>query len=228
MKKTLTIVFNIVLNIILMPLRLVWSLTWVRYRQPIIDDLKQAQTHEIAFVLTVLIGVLFAVANMGVKADMIYIGFDVPPPSEYNWTLHRHVLAGDYNEYQYHWTDYAWNTYKDKEFMYMLATENGLFNHDKRSNVYKDILLFNNDGTPLLNADGTQAFKRVYEDSWGFCQIHRYYHSDKVNDPRFLTDPQWQMDTCYELFTGGTVFYGYKRYMKGGKYADTIRAKFNF
>jgi hypothetical protein len=82
----------------------------------------------------------------------------------------------------------------------MLATENGLFNHD-RIGVTKDV---------------------------GFCQISPYWHPDIVNNPRFLTDPQWQMDTCYELFTGGTVFYGYKRYLKGGKYADTIRAKFNF
>ncbi len=40
----------------------------------------------------------------------------------------------------------------------------------------------------------------------GFCQINDYWHRDKVNDSRFK-DEQWQMETCYRLWKGGTKFY---------------------
>ena len=120
------------------------------------------------------------------------LSFNVPVPKEYNWNIFRNVLVGNYNDYQYHWTNYAWNTFRDKEFMYMLASENGLYNHDRKSLVKG-------------------------EDSWGFCQIHRYYHPKIVNDPRFFTDPAWQLGECYRLFKGGTTFYGYNRFERGLK-----------
>lgn len=47
------------------------------------------------------------------------------------------------------------------------------------------------------------------ETSYGFCQIHSYYHPTIVNDPKFFTDPYWQLDKCWELYKGGTRFYGY-------------------
>lgn len=87
--------------------------------------------------------------------------------------------------------------------MYMLASENGLFNHDRRSLV-------------------------PGEDSWGFCQIHRYWHPKIVNDPRFLSDPAWQMDRCHELFSGGTVFYGYVKFQKDKKFREARKALFDF
>lgn len=127
--------------------------------------------------------------------------------SEATWEFPSHILAGDWNEYQYYWTDYAWNKYQDEQFMLMLSSENGLFNHDRQSLVVKD---------------------GIREDSWGFCQIHRYFHSDTVNDPRFFTDPAWQMDQCYNKFKGGTRFYGYDKIQAGGEFARARKALFNF
>lgn len=46
------------------------------------------------------------------------------------------------------------------------------------------------------------------ETSYGFCQIHSYYHPEIVKDPRFFSDPYWQLDKCWELYKGGTRFYG--------------------
>jgi len=93
----------------------------------------------------------------------------------------------------------------DKEFMYMLASENSLLNHDRRS---------------LVVTNG------IREPSYGFCQIHRGYHPQIVNDNRFWNDPEWQLEQCYRLWKGGTPFYGYDRYKKGGKFATIIRDKF--
>ena len=146
-----------------------------------------------------------------VQADWLTFNFSAPETVA-EWNIPSHVLKGSYNEYQYKWTDYAWNKYHDKEFMYMLASENGLFNHDRQSLVY--------------DSSGRR------EPSYGFCQIHRGYHPNIVNDPRFFSDPAWQMDKCYEKFTGGTVFYGYTRFKKsereGTEFARARKALFNF
>lgn len=71
----------------------------------------------------------------------------------------------------------------DLDFLATLNAENGLWDHRRRAT----------NGEP----------------SYGFCQIHTYWHSNIVNDPRFFTDPFWQLDKCWELYTGGTRFYGY-------------------
>ena len=47
----------------------------------------------------------------------------------------------------------------------------------------------------------------VREDSWGFCQVHRPSHPEIVGDPRFFSDPYWQLDECLRLFLGGTPMY---------------------
>ncbi len=47
------------------------------------------------------------------------------------------------------------------------------------------------------------------EDSWGFCMFNRIWHSKTVDDPRFFTEPAWQMQKCYEAYKGGTRFYGF-------------------
>lgn len=46
----------------------------------------------------------------------------------------------------------------------------------------------------------------VGEDSWGLCQIHRRWHADVVDDPRFFTDLDFQIEQCIEKFTTGTPF----------------------
>ena len=120
------------------------------------------------------------------------LNFNVEPPTENHWKLPyipRMELVGNYNEYQKHWTQVAWRiSGYDKEFMYMLKGENGLFNHDRQSLVYSN---------------------GVREPSYGFCQIHAGYHPKIVNDPRFFSDPEWQLQQCYRLWKEGTVFYGY-------------------
>jgi len=47
------------------------------------------------------------------------------------------------------------------------------------------------------------------EDSWGFCMFNRIWHSKTVDDPRFFTDPEWQMQKCWNAYKGGVRFYGY-------------------
>lgn len=71
----------------------------------------------------------------------------------------------------------------DIDFLSTLEAENGLWTHD-RVGVTGDI---------------------------GFCQISPYYHPEITNDPRFKSDPYWQLDRCLELYRGGTKFYGYDR-----------------
>lgn len=112
-------------------------------------------------------------------------------------------LIGDYTPEQRKWVQFAWQISHDKEFLYMLKAENGNFTPDRKSE---------NPG----------------EDSWGFCQINRKYHRDIVNDPRFFSDPSWQMQKCYDLFVGGTVFYGHKRVQKDWKFRNIVQSHFNF
>ena len=48
---------------------------------------------------------------------------------------------------------------------------------------------------------------KLYHD-YGFCQISNYYHPTITGDARFYTDWKWQIGKCYELYIGGTTFYG--------------------
>lgn len=68
----------------------------------------------------------------------------------------------------------------DLDFLSTLESENGLWTVD-RVGVTGDI---------------------------GFCQIAPQWHPHIVNDPNFY-DPYWQLDKCWELYQGGTRFYGY-------------------
>ena len=45
----------------------------------------------------------------------------------------------------------------------------------------------------------------------GFCQISPQYHAKITNDKRFFSDPYWQLDQCWQLYSGGTRFYGYDK-----------------
>jgi len=91
--------------------------------------------------------------------------------------------------------NYAWSISKDHDFIYMLEGENALWDFTRQSEVVKN---------------------GVREDSWGFCQIHRGWHPEIVNDKRFFTDWRWQMRECLRLWKGGTRFYGFdnKWYVK--------------
>ena len=83
---------------------------------------------------------------------------------------------------------YAYNLDDCKRgFVKMLVAENGSINPETQSKFVKN---------------------GIREDSWGFCQLHRQWHSDVVDDPRFFTDWKWQIDKCFEKYKGGTVFYG--------------------
>ena len=125
-----------------------------------------------------------------------------------SWSLNTMDLVGNYNDYQRHWMQIAWKiSNHDKHFMYMLKGENGLLNHDRQSMVYSN---------------------GVREDSWGFCQIFRRYHPDTVNDTRFFSVPEWQLEQCYNKWKSGTVFYAYERFKKDWKYKIKIKSHFKF
>lgn len=85
-----------------------------------------------------------------------------------------------------YWLQYAYNISDcDKGFISMLLAENGALDHTIQSYVVRD---------------------GVREDSHGFCQIHRQWHSEIVDDPRFMQQ-DWQLQQCLELYRGGTTFY---------------------
>ena len=104
----------------------------------------------------------------------------------------------DQSKYCYKWTaNDEQNQYvryaakisnNDLNFIATLDAENGLWKPDRQSNVW-------NNG--------------VREPSYGFCMIHRSYHPKIANDPRFFSDPYWQLDTCWRLYSEGTKMYGY-------------------
>jgi len=47
------------------------------------------------------------------------------------------------------------------------------------------------------------------EDARWFCQLHRSWHKDVVDDPRFWSDPYWQLEQCWNKYKGWTKFYWY-------------------
>jgi len=93
--------------------------------------------------------------------------------------LYRKVTA-DWDQNQY--VAYAAQiSNNDLDFLSTLDAENGLWTHDKVG----------------ITADV------------GFCQFAPQWHPDVVNDPRFKTDPYWQLDQCWKHYKEGTRFYGY-------------------
>ena len=115
-------------------------------------------------------------------------------------------LVGDYNAYQRKWMNEAWNLSHDKEFMYMLKAENGLLNHDRRHD-------------PSQNMVGVD---------WGFCGTNDVHNATVRNDPRFMTDPLWQLGECYRMFKGGTAFHAYKRTLREPDFRAIIQLHFIF
>ena len=68
-----------------------------------------------------------------------------------------------------------------------MEAENGSWDHKRQSNYVKN---------------------GIREQSYGFCQIHKYYHPEIVNNEKFFNDQEWQLQQCYKLYKGGTIFYG--------------------
>lgn len=105
------------------------------------------------------------------------------------------------------YVQYAWDISNgDMDFITTLEAENGLRNPQRQSEVRKN---------------------GVREDSRGFCQLHRAWHSAIVDDARFKTDPYWQLEQCYNKYLAGTKFYWYfvrhwleKRFSFDGTYVE--------
>lgn len=95
----------------------------------------------------------------------------------------KHTAGEDQNQYVRIAAEISNN---DKEFLAKLDSENSLWKIDRQSNV-------------VING--------IREPSFGFCQTHRGYHPEIVNDKRFFTDAKWQLEQCYKLFKGGTKMY---------------------
>lgn len=79
--------------------------------------------------------------------------------------------------------DYAWSISKSLDFVLTVEAESG-FNPNARN----------------VNRNGTV-------DS-GLTQINHYYHPQIVKDPRFK-DWKFQLEKGWQLYKGGTRFYGY-------------------
>lgn len=73
----------------------------------------------------------------------------------------------------------------DVDFIALLKGENGMFTMDRRSMI--------------IWANGHYDY--------GLCQINDWYHQDIVNDPRFKTSYEYQVEQCYKLYKWGTKFY---------------------
>jgi len=105
---------------------------------------------------------------------------------------------------QQEYIDYAWEISHDMNFLYMLKTENGQISPDRRS---------------MIKGKNGQY-------DYGFCQVNKGHNSGIVNDKRFFADWKWQMDQCWELFRGGTTFYGWKRFQNDAKFRASIKNSF--
>jgi hypothetical protein len=124
------------------------------------------------------------------------------------FVINQVELVGHYTDQQKKFVRYAYyiSNY-DKEFLYMLKAENGKLDPITQSACYEN---------------------GVREKSFGFCQIHQPSHTAIVNDPKFFTDPYWQLDRCYELWKGGTKFYAYDRVKYNWDFRQSIQSHFNF
>jgi len=104
----------------------------------------------------------------------------------------------------------------DKSFVLMLEGENGSWDFKSQSQAYTYFI----DGNKVSQDEYVSRknnckekeckniFTSIREDSWGFCQIHRKWHADTVDNPLFFTSQEWQLDRCLEKWRGGTIFYG--------------------
>jgi len=89
------------------------------------------------------------------------------------------------------------------DFLLMIEGERQWFDPLRQSNLY----LQKKNGKVVIckKENWSAACKR--EQSFGHCQVHSYYHPEITNDKRF-EDSYWQLDQCWNLYKGGTKFYG--------------------
>lgn len=87
----------------------------------------------------------------------------------------------------------------DQWFVAKLDSENGLWTHDR-----KHIVSYWRDGAWVKG----KWMPAGWYDDWGFCGTSDFYHWDIVEDDRFFSDPYWQLEQCYALYSGGTTMYG--------------------
>lgn len=126
---------------------------------------------------------------------------EIIPPSVAN----PPQLAEGHSADQQEVVNYAWEVSGgDMRFIYLLTAENGEYSFNRR----------HPSGANTVGVD------------WGLCGINDYYHGDTVRDSRFLSDREWQTRKCYELYTGGTTFYGIIRYDRDANYRQKIHNKF--
>jgi hypothetical protein len=64
------------------------------------------------------------------------------------------------------------------------------------------------------------------EDSWGFCQINRVWHSNIVDNSLFWSDWKWQLDRCNELMKWWTAFYGRDRDINWVRCSEYVKDRF--
>jgi hypothetical protein len=119
---------------------------------------------------------------------LLWLSMMFVPISKASWVISHSWFPADSNVQDY--VQYAYDiSWWDMDFITTLEAENWLWSPTRQSEV--------------INSYGKR------EDSWGFCQIHRRWHSDIVDDPRFFSDPYRQLDKCLEKYMWGTKFYWY-------------------
>ena len=92
---------------------------------------------------------------------------------------YKHTAGEDQNQYVKIAAEISDN---DLDFLSTLDAENGLWTPDR------------------VHGDGV---------GHGFCGFSYPWHKPTIEDPRFKSDPKWQLEKCYKAYKGGTRFYGY-------------------
>lgn len=105
----------------------------------------------------------------------------------------------------------------DLHFLATLEAENGLWTHDRLHD--KSYYKYSKVVHGRLMPSGW------YSD-YGFCGTSNFYYWNIVEDENFLSNPQWQIEKCYELYKGGTTFYGKKRLEKNPDFKREIYNRF--
>lgn len=166
--------------------------------QPIKNDWVKAKADKrnLSFVITVIIGILLMLTNMGdtqgfTDVSKTQITFNVNPPLTYDWSILPEVELLHHSAAQNEVIQYAWEISHDKDFLYTLKAENGLLTHDRRHDI-----------SHWCNRTSR------WEDDFGFG-VSACYHPNLVGNPLFFTDWRWQLREVYKLYKGGTRFYGY-------------------
>ena len=115
---------------------------------------------------------------------------------------------------------YLWRISKSEEVLCTILVENALLTHDRKHN-YKHSLCWNWEAwgkrrppyqitaKPKCRAGEEGWFWRTHTD-WGLG-VSDGYHRNITEDERYKNDWKWNFDKTYELWSGGTVFYGKAR-----------------